>query len=400
MTNDQPETAGRGVEGPALDPRQLLLIGLGATGAGWVLSWSWLSQPLPGLGPVRALLVLAGLLSAGGAVSLRPHAWRFLVGGAAVAALAFLATDEDWDTVRLVLGLLVALALLGALLVALSPPRRRTALSVLILFHLGALLVAVTVPEPPNADTPYLPSQLWENVYHSYLDFLHLNAAYNYYSPNPASEELVLWIHIRYADDKARWVKIPDREKTWTDLEYTRWATLAENIAGGSSTPDDLDELTDQRWDAAEEEDGIPPLEDEPSSQYEEPTKRVKLLLASVARFVARTYPHPTDPGQAVTGIKFYRVSHLNLSLDQLREGVPPTDPTLYQPYYFGEYTADGRLKESSYYAEYDEDGEVVYEERDPYLYWLIPIIREDDGTVTNYVKIHAGGDDAEDEPW
>jgi hypothetical protein len=401
MATGQVEAAGAAGSGdprpePPLDPHRLLLAAFWATGAGWALSWI----SLPWLVPVWVVLVLGGLLAAGGAVTLRYRSGRFWAGAALVAALAFFAMDEDWDTVRLVLGLLAAVALFGAFLAALPQSRRRTVLSLLLLFHLGGLLVAVTLPEPPGADPAYLSFQLWRLLYRPYLDFLHLSSAYNYYSPNPTNEEIVLWIHVRYADGRARWVKIPDREKCRTELDYTRWATLAESISGGNTQPDDLEELEDRRREAAEGGPEIPLLDDDASSQYEEPTARVKLYLASFARHVARRYRHPTDQGQPVTGVKIYRVIHQHLSPEQLRDGMDPTDPTLYLPFYFGEYTADGRLKRSCYDVEYDADGEVVREERDPLLYWVIPILREEDGSLTNYVKIHAGDDDAEDEPW
>src|SRR5262249_34882094 len=118
-----------------------------------------------------------------------------------------------------------------------------------------------------------------------------------------------------------------------------------------------------------------------------------KWMLQAYARRVAYAYPHLEKPETPVTGVKIYRVVH-NIPLARdFGEGIDPLDETLYLPYYQGEYDAEGNLKEP----------------QDPFLYWLIPILKEEKPTtfrtgvgaprkadrhnseVKDYVKIHAG---------
>jgi hypothetical protein len=53
-----------------------------------------------------------------------------------------------------------------------------------------------------------------------------------------------------------------------------------------------------------------------------------------------------------------------------------PDDPTFYFPYYMGEFDKDGLMKPTCQKFEYHTDGPPKEIQRDPYLYWLIPIMR------------------------
>jgi hypothetical protein len=92
-------------------------------------------------------------------------------------------------------------------------------------------------------------------------------------------------------------------------------------------------------------------------------------MLSCYARHVAQNYPSAENPDATVEGVKIYRVIHSLLSPSQMAAGFRPDDPTTYAPFYQGDFDRDGRLKNA----------------QDPFLYWLIPIVREPkEGFVPN----------------
>jgi hypothetical protein len=91
-----------------------------------------------------------------------------------------------------------------------------------------------------------------------------------------------------------------------------------------------------------------------------------------------------------VIGVKIYRVVHRLLSPREFSEGLDANDPTTYQAYYQGDFAPSGKLKPSCFRVVRTRGGRVdVYQ--DPLLYWLIPIVRDSDGSLTDYVRLHAG---------
>ena len=135
---------------------RVLLAGLGVTFLGLLLSAVGVEWP-----PLRVGLVVAGLMLAGGAVSLRlqtagqdwPQRQRsagmVLLGGLA-ALLGWLAFEEAWDTARLVLAVLMGVAVAGAGLVLLPVRARRAVTLLLVLFHFVGILTAVFLSEYRN----------------------------------------------------------------------------------------------------------------------------------------------------------------------------------------------------------------------------------------------------------
>jgi hypothetical protein len=95
-------------------------------------------------------------------------------------------------------------------------------------------------------------------------------------------------------------------------------------------------------------------------TQYAEPLEMARRLIASYARHIARTTPHPEDPTIPVKYVRVYRVTHDLISPKDFSEGVSPTDDPLYKPFYMGKYDTDGKLLDP----------------KDPFLYWHLPIVR------------------------
>jgi hypothetical protein len=325
--------------------------------------------------------------------------------GLLIGSLAcFLASEAfhkiPWDSAALLFRVSTVVAAVGAIVVLLPSVGRRIVISLFILFHFGGILTAVTAVTP----YPWLSMQIWTTVYRPYLYFLWLNNAYHFYSPEPGPANL-MWFCIEYEPDpdgikNFRWVLVPDLDKgdpinpdgsrIWSKTEYTRRLSLGEYTGSGSAIGGELYELLFRRLAAAQRE-GIPPLSpyDVPyEKQYREPSAVGKRWVQTYVRHVAHTYKHPNKPDRPVVGVKFYRVIHQFIDPGKYNAGLDPNARELYWPYYYGEFDADGNMKERCEERFIDLDtGQYRVERHDPFLYWLIPI---------DYVARHAQGGDFE----
>jgi hypothetical protein len=405
-------------EGPFTNPRPALWVGLGTTVTALVLSWIVGA----GLGPVRFGLLAVGVLAGSIAVVIRPRSAAVLALAAVITLLASITgPSSEWDSARMVLRILTAVAGVAAVVVLLPRPWGRIAVSLLILFHFGGITVAVTSP-----DQNWVSNQLWYYFYRPYLQFMYLNNAYHFYAPEPGPTPL-LWFCIEYEQDQdgrnLRWVKVPaldqngiprrpDGSRLWPNLEYTRRLSLAEgaNFPRNSPHPLVFQLLLEARQRAGQQR-HVPMRNDlYADMQYREPSDTSKLYIQSYVRHVASRYPHETKPNLKVQSVKLYKVIHQLINAPYLAEGAEPTDPTLYLPYFMGEFDPEGNLKTPAAAVEFSNPETGQPERRDPFLYWLIPIMRTVDDPqtpfrtllrqkVVNYVKIHAGDPDEGDLP-
>jgi hypothetical protein len=395
-------TAGE-VASPWPGPWQVLAAGLAGELAGWLWSVALAAFWPPG----RGLLAGAGLVALGSAVALRlaraaPRAEDRLASAALLAlaalgaGLASLALDPPWDSLGLLARLLALAAVGGALLAALPWRARLAALSALILFHFAAVLTAVLTVPPPNAPPPWLASQLWTRVFRPYLLLTNLNNGYHFYSPEPGPMTL-LWFRVSYADGTSRWLRLPDHRTSRNHLETRRAGALAVSLAqaGEVVPPDRYQQIAERRRRA-----DVPLARMPEERQFRPPGPGARMLLRSYVRRVARTTPHPDDPGRPVTAVKAYLVEYSNAPVSEFQAGGDPLDPALYFPYFLGEFDAEGELQTPA---------------DDPLLYWLIPILREPVGEppppapgarptpprtrLVNYLRIHAGDGDEEGVP-
>jgi hypothetical protein len=287
------------------------------------------------------------------------------LGSAAFTAAALSwAVDATWDTLRVLFAVSAAAAAVAAFVMLLPKSLQRTAVSLLILFHFGGILTAVTSVPPPGAPAPWLTAQLWSHVYRPYLQFMYLSNAYHFYSPEPGPATL-LWFHIEYTDGSARWIKVPNREEHSKDpllLEYYRRLPIAQNVSPGASAPPVPPELATRRTVAGELQ-GIPAPADiavclQGVPQFQPLIGNPTRFLESYACFLSQAYAHP-DAHVSIRGIKIYRVVHGIVPPWRFAEGMDPRDRTLYFPYFQGEFDSRGNLKNP----------------QDPYLYWLLPIL-------------------------
>jgi hypothetical protein len=392
---------------------------------------------------LRIALLLTGLLLSGGAV------WwqlRFLgpsfeerarssillaVAGASVLG-GYLAMDEAWNSLRMVLIVLWVVVLAAVLLVLLPSIGRRIVVSLLLLIHFGGILTATTAVQTINGSVPWLPSYLWNKVYRHYLTFAYLNNAYHFYSPEPGPPTLV-WFRVEFEDKDvpAEWLRLANRDECATRLQYQRLLALTEST--NQHTPVSTAKLSvlmtrlhegigKFNRDAAQRN---PPGERldfpqeyffDPASHYREPLPVTKRYLASYVRHVARTIRSRDHPDAKVKRIKVYRLIHGIIYAQQLKEGViSPLDPMMYAAYFQGEYDPEGQLVYTPFgpkdaktivWAEPDVNGvmrDVKEPARDPFLYWQLPIIRKpidprrtpqsiEDTQLIDMLSIHAGG--------
>jgi hypothetical protein len=312
----------------------------------------------------------------------------------------------------------VLTALLAALVsYAVSPQTvQRRVLSAAILLHFLAIFNA-TMAAPP---APWIFGQLWTRFSRPYLEFMYLNNAYHFYSPEPGPASYV-WFRVFYKNKRdidprtgnpklvGHWVKIPDLKEDGShgnlvSLEYQRHLSLTENViqsdppppffvtgANGTKVPapffearifnsPDAAQLPVEIIGRPGQREFILPVPFQPQIppelQYQKPNAFSKGHLETYVRHVAKM-PHPMHPEWPVEGIKVYRVTHTLPSSVQFAQGLPPNDPELYRPYYVGHYHPDGTL----------------HNPNEPLLYWLLPMMREGAGfnaPVVSYAHQHA----------
>jgi hypothetical protein len=329
--------------------------------------------------------------------------WLQFIGLLIGALACFLASEFfhriPWDSAALLFRVGTILAGVGAIVVLLSSVGRRIVISLVILFHFGGILTAVTAVDP----APWVVMQIWTTVYRPYLYFMWLNNAYHFYSPEPGPANL-MWFCIEYEPDEDgtkyfRWVLVPDLDEQGQPVdpdgsrvrfgtEYTRRLSLAEYSGTGTTPRLDIYELFQKRLIAGQSEGIYPPSPSEVpfEKQYREPSAVAKNWIQSYVRHVAHSYHHQRKPEKPVIGVKFYRVIHQILVPGQLQEGRDPNHPSTYSPFYYGEFDKDGNMKKDCEESYVDPNTSLYRSERrDPFLYWLIP---------TKYLVLHAQGPD------
>jgi hypothetical protein len=365
----------------------------------------------PGLAPfaLREILFLIGsaLMTVGASRKLQSPGWELpdrvqkaaivsLVGAVATILAVFGRTPDatfglpaHWGSTRLFLGAVAIFAFGSTVLILLPTTLRKIVLVVWVFFHFGGMFTSFSSIDPPNSVGPYLSKHLWTYVYRPYLQVLYLTNAYHFYSPDPGPPAL-LWFAVHYDDGTYQWIRIPNREVPTIGMHYQRllampehcftqnarfpltraevaglrrdlypedqiWENILERRERGSKTRYPLP----RRNSRGEKSGLIPYLGDvDFPVQYRAPNDTSKKLIASIARRVIRTAPRRN--GAKPTTVRMYRVIQQMLTPLEISQGQSPIEPTRYLPYFLGEF---------------DEEGNLV-DPRDPFLYWLVPILK------------------------
>jgi hypothetical protein len=335
-----------------------------------------------------------------------------------VACWALYLPDDptSWDTMRLALAVFTAVALLAAPLALASTRVRRWTISVLVVLHFCGIVTATLSPPP----SPQLIGQTWTRIFRPYLEFMYLNNAYHFYSPEPGPASH-LWCRLIYADpadhEYGEWFKVPDvdekgQHRHRNALEYQRHLALTEYTVPSETTgsffvihPNGMQDLAPfvKYRQQHSPMPNLPIGQESPSlvipfhplmptsQQYSKPNPSSQRLLSSYVRHVVKAKCVPDGKGDYVNAehpdwrfklAKLYRVRH-DLPTTELYARMDPpldaNDPELYRPFYMGQYDADGNLVGKA----------------DPFLYWLLPILRTQagkiDAPIRDYARLHAG---------
>lgn len=386
----------------------MLIAGLTFTVLGTVASGGPTGS-FEGLAP--ALLTL-GCLAFGSSVAVEPRSSVVL----GLAGYGFLLTSfplfrTGWESTALVVRVFSLIAAVAAVVQRLPRSVQRTVVSLLILLHLGGVFTAA-LPDP------WLTNWLSRHFYRPYLQFMYLDHTYDFFAPEPGPTP-VMWFCIQYESDGEgknwRWVKLPacndagrpvdsEGRRVWPNLGYIRRLSLAGSVGMSVSAESPALPTARQARLRSAHVSEIP-LHPEATleGQFEPPSDWGRWALSSYVRHLARTCKHPAKPQLRVTGIKVYRVIHNTIRPQQVAHGISPDDPTLYWPYYWGEYEVSGRPKRR-------QGHDTPLSADDPLLYWLTPIVREPSGTqeeaghttkgpLKNYVYVHAGVPDCGELP-
>lgn len=323
----------------------------------------------------------------------------------------------EWDSLRLFLRVLTAVGLLAAALVVVSKRVRLLVISWLFVLHFTGIATAC-LSAPP---APWLVQQTWVRIFRPYLEFMYLNNAYHFYAPEPGPASY-FWFRVIYTDERGNdqgwWYKVPDiddkgRHHHSVALEYQRHLAMTESVAPSEQLPPwlvvnhnplgmayvDVGPVFKERLNLQPEMQGpiigavgrnvhprIPlhPLVPQ-MQQVIIPNETSRRLLSSYARFVSHKFAtHPEHKDWTFKSVKLYRVIHAIPTVDWYVNHLSPTDPILYRPYYMGNYDAAGEVLDGKW-----------NKDRDPYLYWLLPIMRTEmsnpNSEVKDYCRLHAG---------
>jgi len=393
----------------ALHPWVLILAGLGMTLVSYLVG----AAVSEGAGVIRVGLDLLGVAVActGVGSRLREGRWLFqdrietaaMISFTGLTALAgAFGMQSDWDSGRMLFGAVCILSLGGVAAVLLPPVGRKIFLSLVLLFHFGGIVTAVTSVDPPNSTGPWVSKQLWARVYRPYLSFLYLSNAYHFYSPDPGPPAL-LWFSVQYEDGSRTWVRLPERSSSPVSMHYQRLLALPEHtFSPMPRLPLNNSEInlmraeaqrTGQKFEAPprgsweeicqrrelgstwsfpaeieiggkKEEKALPiPMVWGMADylQYREPHDTSKMLVASVAKRMCLTAPSKVDDnGQEVKvrSVKMYRIVHQVITPAELAKGGDPLDKTRHWAYFLGEFNGEGKL----------------LNQMEPFLYWYVPI--------------------------
>ena len=212
----------------------------------------------------------------------------------------------------------------------------------LVLFHFGGILTAIFSVQPPNATPCWLTGALWAYVYRPYLQFMYLNNAYHFYSPEPGPATQ-LWFLVTYEDPKVkpRWFVVPRREDFAGKLPYYRRIAMTEATnyqrvglpddfygPGGRFERRNLKVSEIPYWSNLPE--GKRAFAPADLSQYREPRDLdAKKYIASYAQHVIKgpEYRDPEYPNTRIRAVKVYRVVHTILQPGELAERQEPNAP-------------------------------------------------------------------------
>ena len=174
--------------------------------------------------------------------------------------------------------------------------RTRWIVSVLLLWHLSAIVVGPAAVDPSSG----LMSSVFE-VYRPYLDGLYLNHGYHFFAPEPGPSHLIRY-ELAFADGSQKTGLFPHKTEHQPRLLYHRHFMLSEH-----------------------------------ASQFAEPGTPPELLQA-----FSRSYSAHLLTEHHAQQVKLILVRHLFPQPEQVLAGMTLTDKSLYFERPLGTFRADG----------------------------------------------------------
>ena len=328
------------------------------------------------------------------------------------------------DTLRFFLAVLALAIAFGVSLLTAPVGVRYAVLSIFAVLHFLGIITA-TLATPP---TPWLATQVWHRLAHPYLEFMYLNNAYHFYSPEPGATTH-FWLCVYYDTGKKDeagdpiadgvWVKIPEvdeqgRNRYPVALEYQRMLSLNENIVTPDIAPslyiiDDkgqilpgpllkdrlLNSTTGAQWrgtvigrdtEPTVEVPMVPGLA--PDAQYQKPSAASMRLMESYLRYAARK-KHPEHPEWPVLSVRAYRAMHTIPAWYVFKNGGDPNDPSTFRPIFNG--TFDPKYPEKIN----NPKAPLLFNPNERLLNWMLPSLRgqpeHPDSPVFCWYLLHAG---------
>lgn len=393
----------------------------------------------------RVLLATLGMILAGCAVTVRHRDWlawmpmalagliSYGIGTQPPAEISWMvlkpirnwysAMPNSWDSIQFLYGVIGAVSFVAAIFTLLPTRVVLSLIFGMLCFYGSGILNSVLSPPA----TPFLVEEYWRRVSRFHSQFLYINNAYHFYSPEPGPPS-ELWVCLKYEplstsedneEQDSDWIKMPDRARDTMDplrLSYFRRIALVDQVAQIQLNytpifPDEMQKSNARRMNDLARIPKDPNVSD--SAQYLPPQDQVvRMTLPSYVKHFAKRFG---KPGRTVKSVKVYRTLHEVLPLERTR-AVPlpvidlnkpgefhwsevkqkpktiyiwPYDWALYHPYYQGEYDLNGKLLDPT----------------DPELYWAVPIVdrkvrtaedtqvspKDFDRYYIDYVSIHAG---------
>ncbi len=133
-------------------------------------------------------------------------------------------------------------------------PTRRLIVSLLLLIHLGAIVIAPWSSPPPS---PALAQRL-QRVFRPYLAAAYLGHGYRFFAPNPGPSHVVRY-EMEFPDGERREGRIPDPTTLWPRLIYHRQFMITERLFSGFTLiqpgppPEYLTDWEKQEWESRNE---------------------------------------------------------------------------------------------------------------------------------------------------
>lgn len=253
----------------------------------------------------------------------------------------------------------------GAILFLLPGAGRRAALVLAAGFHFCGILTAVFSVPPPGGNAPWLVQQAWVHLYRPYLQFVYLNNAYHFYSPEPGPPSF-MWYRIDYADGERRWLRYPDDMRSPVRMHFQRLLSIGESANQPSGRePDQLRaEEIHQRIGQMLRMPELPRDFFVPVA-WRDPAPNTRILLGSYVRSVGERFPKSDKSGADILEIRLWRVVHSIIGPEQFSRGVNPSERKFFVTCYQGLFDKSGTVRA----ADPDE----------PLKFWLLTSYDRDD---------------------